>query len=66
MMKLDKFLLLKNLKIFAKVAGSAIATTLDLTSWYWQIYLSENCKETLTFVCRSSTVQFEVLANEVI
>lgn len=60
-MKADRFPLPKIQEIFDELIGGKVFTTLDLFSGYWQIRLSEACKEKTTFVCRFGTFQFEVM-----
>lgn len=60
-MKGDRFPLPKIQEIFDELSGGAVFTTLDFFSGYWQIRMSEDCKEKTTFVCRYGTYQFEVM-----
>ena len=60
-MKADKWPLPKIEEIFDDLQGSTYFSTLDLFSGYWQVRLSEPCKEKTTFVCRYGTYKFEVM-----
>ena len=60
-MKADLWPLLKIEDIFDELQDSKDFTTLDLFTGYWQVCMSEECKEMTTFVCRFGTFQFEVM-----
>lgn len=64
--KADRFLLPRNQELFDELAGSVLITTLDFFSRYWQIKMSEHCKEKTTFVCRFGTFQFEGMPLELV
>lgn len=60
-MRADRFPPTMIQEIFDELAGAVFFSTLDLFSGYWQIRLSEECKEQTTFVCRQGTFKFEVM-----
>lgn len=60
-MKADCFPLSKIEKIVDKLTGGCFFTSLDFFYGYWQIRLSNRCKEKTTLVCCFGTFQFEVM-----
>ena len=60
-MKADRWPLPRIEEIFDDLRGSTVFTTLDLFTGYWQVKMSETCKEMTTFVTRYGTFQFEVM-----
>lgn len=60
-MKPDKWPPPKIEEIFDDLEDCKVFSTLDLFSGYWQVRMTQECKEKTTFVCRYGTFQFEVM-----
>lgn len=48
-------------EIFDDLDGSRVFTTLDLFSWYRQVWMASWCKEQKKFVCQHGTFQYDVM-----
>ncbi len=60
-MHIDRWSLPRVDKILDDMLGSSLFTTIDLFQGYWQIKMTENCREKAAFKCRYGTFQFEVM-----
>lgn len=60
-MKADRFPIPNMEEIMEDLQGSCVLSTLDLFSGYWQVRVSEDCKDRTTFTCKYGTYSFEVI-----
>jgi hypothetical protein len=60
-MKPDRWPLPNIEEILDDLQGCRYFSTIDLFSGYWQVKVSESCKEKTTFVCKYGTFSFEVM-----
>eukprot|EP00737_Agarophyton_chilense_P004413 gb/GEZJ01005542.1/.p1 GENE.gb/GEZJ01005542.1/~~gb/GEZJ01005542.1/.p1 ORF type:complete len:328 (-),score=34.21 gb/GEZJ01005542.1/:1485-2468(-) len=60
-MKADRWPLPNIEEIFDNLAGAKIFTTLALYTGYWQVQMSESCKDMTIFTYRYGTYKFEVM-----
>lgn len=60
-MKSDKYPLPNMEEILEEMNGNRFFTTLDLFSGYWQIPMSADLKDVVTFVCHMGAFRFEVM-----